>query len=195
MEYAYNILKEHKKNDFQDFYNLGFKAESMYGCCAQCLTIPFIELLAADKSLFQYAGGFCAGYGMVGTYPCGALSGGIMTIAHFFGRSFYDLSGDLEASKQIFRDSSVVVRKFEAKFKKEIGHTLCDKVQNIIFGRSFDFVNRTAIDYPKFVELGAYQDKCTTVVGKASRITAQVIFEEFEEKSKKGIRPSSLRME
>ncbi len=177
MDDLIKILTEHSKNDFQEFYDIGYKAEGKFGCCGQCVTVPFIEILGVDNNIFKYAAGFCAGIGMKANYPCGAYSGGVMLLSSFFGRLYQDLPGDIEAGKNKYRYTCSLVRKFEDKFKKEFGDTLCSNIHLKIFGRTFDLLDSN--DYPVFEQMGAHRDKCTNVVGSAARMVAQVLFEEI----------------
>lgn len=175
----YKILKEHKKNNFQDFYDWGFKAEGTYGCCGQCVLVPFMEILQIDQALFKYASGFCAGFGQVGDYPCGAFTGGTIVLSYCFGRDYSQLSGDLEQSKEIFRNTCRLVREYETRFREKLeSDILCKNVQTQIFGRSFNLLDKVH-DYPLFEAMGAHTDKCTNVVGTAAQIIADLIYDEL----------------
>lgn len=175
----YEILKDHKKNNFQSFYDLGFQAEGTYGCCGQCVIVPFMEILQIDRALFKYASGFCAGFGQVGNYPCGAFTGGTMILSYCFGRDYTQLSGDLEESKNIFRNTCRLVREYEARFQEKLNSgVLCKNVQTQIFGRSFDLLDKEK-DYPLFEAMGAHVDKCTNVVGTAAQVIAGIVYDEL----------------
>ena len=174
----YTILKEHKKNDFQAFYDMGYKVEGEYGCCGQCTIVPFVKLLNIDENLFKYASGFCAGIAHLGEYPCGAFNGGATVISYFFGREISELKGDVETSKDVFRNTCRIVREYEAKFKKMYGGCLCKNVQTKIFGRSYNLLDKEN-DAPEFEKKGAHIDKCTSVVGSADRLLAQIIYDEL----------------
>ena len=176
---AYKILKEQKANDFKRFYDLGHQAESLYGCCGQCVTYPFVKILDADPSLFKYASGFCAGVGHLGQYPCGAFNGGVLVLSYFFGREVAGLANEEnEADRDFFRNTCRLVREYEQRYISVFGDVICRKVQTKIFGRSFNVLDEE--DYAVFEDMGAHKDKCTNVVGTGAKIVAQLIFEELD---------------
>lgn len=179
LERVYRLLKEHEKNDFQAFYDLGFEAEATYGCCGQCSIIPFVRLLDIDQNLFQYASGFCAGFGQMGKYPCGAFSAGALLLSYFFGRDVSQMDEDPQASREIFRNTGRLLRLYEAEFSEAYGGACCADVQTKLFGRTFNLLDMEH-DMPLFEAMGGHTDKCTGVVGRAARILARLICGELE---------------
>ncbi|MGI5848692.1 MAG: C-GCAxxG-C-C family protein [Christensenellales bacterium] len=174
----YQILKDHEKDDFRQFYTSGFQAEGLYGCCGQCTVFPFVQMLKVDSGLFKYASGFCAGEGQMGQYPCGAFNGGILVLSYLFGRDIEQTQSDIDFSKTYFRNTCRLVREFEKRFKTVFDDVLCKNVQHKIFGRSFMMLDSE--DYAVFEQMGGHVDKCTNVVGTSARIIARIIYEELD---------------
>lgn len=180
LERVYGLLKEHEKNDFQAFYDLGYEAEATYGCCGQCTVIAFVRLLGIDENLFRYASGFCAGFGQMGKYPCGAFSAGALLLSYFFGREVSQMDEDPQASREIFRNTGRLLRLYEAEFSEAYGGACCADVQTKLFGRTFNLLDMEH-DMPLFEAMGGHTDKCTGVVGRAARILARLICSELEQ--------------
>ena len=180
LERVYRILKEHEGNGFQAFYDLGYQAEAAYGCCGQCTVIPFLRLLELDEEVFRYASGFCAGFGQMGKYPCGAFSAGALLLSCFFGRDVSQMEEDPQASREIFRNTGRLLRLYEAEFSEAYGGACCADVQMKLFGRTFNLLDMEH-DMPLFEAMGGHTDKCTGVVGRAARILARLICAELEQ--------------
>ena len=178
LERVYHLLKEHRKTDFQAFYDMGFELESTYGCCGQCVVAPFVKLLDLDEDLFKHSSAYCAGIGQHGQFPCGAFNGGAMLISHFFGREIGQMQGDIQTSKDIFRNNCRMVRMYEDAFNARYGGACCKDVQTKLFGRTFNLMDMEH-DAPLFEELGGHRDKCTDVVGTGARTLAGIIYEEL----------------
>jgi len=176
----YEILKELSKDDFQKFYDLGLEYEKAHYGCAQCTIAPFVEVLGIDESVFSSASALAGGIAQKGD-ACGAYVGGVMVIGYLFGRTFEDLEGDHEEAVIKFRYTCEIARRLREKFTDEFDSIKCRGVQCKVFGRSFDIMDKER-DYPEFIAQGAHTTKCPVVVAKASRMLAQVIFDEYEKR-------------
>ncbi len=112
------------------------------------------------------AGGCSTGNGL-----CGGLIGGIMVIGSKIGRERKDFK-DLEGMWKT-RD---IASKLYDKFTKEYGSGNCRAIQTKLFGRSYNLLDPT--DKEAFEKAGGHTDKCTSVVGNASKWTVEILLEQ-----------------
>ena len=113
----------------------------------------------------KIASGFCGGISRTCSI-CGAVSGGILAINIFYGRSSPEESID-----PCFN----AVRKFIASFEKEFGTTSCQQLINCDLGTEEGqayFKNYRMID------------KCYKITGKAAELAVSII-DEYTENIKK----------
>ncbi|MCR4442324.1 MAG: C-GCAxxG-C-C family protein [Peptococcaceae bacterium] len=178
MDKIYNVLKEMSKDNFQKLYDRGFEAEKIYFNCGQCVLVPFVEYLGFDEVLFKAGSGMAAGIGQMGD-ACGAYTGGALLLGVLFGRSYRDLEGDIETGKAKFRNACRLVREFREKFVNEYKGINCREVQTTIFGRSYNLLDMDK-DFPAFEAAGGHTTKCTDVIGKTTRMIAEVMLKELE---------------
>ncbi len=178
----YDILKGLKRDNYQKLYDLGHSYERTHYGCAQCTIGPFVEVLGVSEDLFSASSALAAGIAQKGD-ACGAYVGGVMIIGYLFGRTFQDLQGDHDEAVEKFRYNCEIARRLREKFIDEFGSINCRNVQCKVFGRSFDITDREK-DYPEFIAQGAHTTKCPDVVGKACRMIAQVLLEEYENRFK-----------
>ena len=104
---------------------------------------------------------------------CGAVIGSLMAFGLIYGRRENELH-DWDK----YRDSLIPSGKFCELFEKEFGSTMCHDIQKGKFGRCFHLTNPKELK--EFQEAGA-TEKCSGVVRKAVRITAEIILEKEEE--------------
>ena len=122
------------------------------------------------------ASAFGGGIGRMGSV-CGALLGGAMALSLLYGRSYEEMRKGYDSSQQKSGDKLAILTKgLGDKFKEEYGSFVCDDIEKKIFGRSFDKWNPA--DRKRKEEMGGHGDKCPSVVGKASRWTAELILDE-----------------
>jgi hypothetical protein len=182
-------LEEMNRDNFQKFYDRANEAEVVFFNCGQCIFVPFIEYLGFDPLFFKAGSGLAGGIGMKGD-ACGAYNGGAILIGSLIGRTYDDLNGDLEAGKNKYRESCLLVQKFRDEFVSVYGGTNCKEVQTCVFGRSYDLTD-TKTDYPAFCAAGAHTaEKCPAVIGNAARIVARIMYEDLKEKQKQAASPS-----
>ncbi|NIS82902.1 MAG: hypothetical protein GTO14_22485 [Anaerolineales bacterium] len=102
-------MDEHVANRSRDLFNSGF-------WCAESVLLAVSEHMGIDSDLIpKIATGFCSGMARTGG-QCGALSGAIMSVSLFTGRSSPEASVDPTYSK---------VRRIRHDFKEKFGATDC----------------------------------------------------------------------
>ena len=108
---------------------------------------------------------------------CGAISGGLVALASYFGRN--NLL-DFVANARSYAQS----RKLIYLFRKEIGTTKCwDIHRDVVFGRCYDLADSKQ-DYPAFVRDKGFE-KCALLSGISARLAAQIIIEDIEKEKTK----------
>jgi C_GCAxxG_C_C family probable redox protein len=159
----------------------GFKYGKEYHCCSQCVLLATQEAFdLPGEDALKAATGFAGGIGRTGSV-CGALSGGVMAFGLLYGRDHESMTHpDPDVRKErreaIENKLGMLVKRLRERFEKEYGSMLCDDIEVKLFGRSFDKWNPE--DRKEKVRLGAYGDKCPSVVSKTARWVAEMILEE-----------------
>lgn len=149
-------------------YEIAFDYESKYGNCPQCViaAIGDVFSLNLDK-LFKAAHGLAGGLGLSGCGTCGALSGGVMVLTHFFGRERENFG------KGRYLKSYQTARTLYDKFIDEFGGCTCREVQKKLFGRSFNLWDEE--DFKRFKEAGGHKDNCPSVTGMVAKWVAEIL--------------------
>jgi C_GCAxxG_C_C family probable redox protein len=143
------------------------------------LVIEELFDLKADDAL-KAATAFGGGIGRLGA-ACGALLGGAMAFSLLYGRSIEEMRQGHQSGKGKAEDkAALLTKKLAEKFEKEYNSHVCNDIEKKLFGRSFDKWNPD--ERKKKEEMGAYKDKCPSVVGKAARWVAELILDEREGK-------------
>lgn len=141
------------------------------------LVIEELFDLKADDAL-KAATAFGGGIGRMGSV-CGALLGGAMALGLLYGRSIEEMRKGHQSGKGKTEEKlALLTKKLAEKFEKEYNSQLCNDIEKRLFGRSFDKWNPA--ERKKKEEMGAYTDKCPSVVGKAARWVAELILDERE---------------
>ena len=96
---------------------------------------------------------------------CGAITGALMAMGLIYGRDRLD---DWDK----YRSSLIPTNKFCKQFEKELGSSLCSKIQEHAFGKSFNLMNPKELK--EFQKAGA-TNRCSAVVRKATHIAAEII--------------------
>ena len=166
-------MEETKKELLQKAYDLGFEYEKTYRGCSQCAIAAIHETLnIRDDSVFKAGTGLAAGGGLTGIGVCGGYVGGVMVISQLLGR---ERSNFADPEKVRFK-SFALARKFLEQYIQEFGSIICRDIQTHRFGRPYYIADMD--DFEKFEEAGGHVDKCTDVVGKASRMAVKFILDE-----------------
>jgi hypothetical protein len=153
-------------------YSLGFEYERVYRGCSQAALGAIYDVLnMKDDGIFKASTGFAGGGGLCGVSVCGGYAAGVLAISQLMGRersNFKDPEG-------IRFENFKLVREFTQKYLEDLGSIICRDIQIMKFGRPYYIADKDEFD--KFEEAGGHRDKCTDVVGRATRISVQFILE------------------
>ena len=165
--------QEQRKRDLlARAYELGFDYEARFRGCAQCVIAAVQDTLEIrEDQVFKAASGLAGGGALTGTGACGGYVGGVMVLSQLRGR---ERSGFDDPEGIRFKTFDLAKRLAD-RFIEEFGGTICRDVQTRVFGRSFDL--RDPEDFRRFEEAGGHDHKCPDVVGKAARMTVEIILE------------------
>jgi len=152
---------------------LGFEYEKVYKGCSQCSLAAIHDTLGIrNDHVFKAATGLAAGGGLTGIGPCGSYIGGMLAISQLCGRERNNFSDPERIRFKCFTLS----RKFTQKFIEEFGTIICRDLQIRLFGRPYYIADPA--EFEKFEAAGGHTDKCTGVVGRASRLAVEFLLEE-----------------
>lgn len=170
--------EDKKKIDLmKSAYEEGFRNESLYGGCSQCVMKSFytVTKIEDEKSLhlFKAASSLAGGVAGCNDGTCGALIGAGMIIGSLLGRKLESLEDKEDPS---YDRSNDVFRKIRENFVETYNSTLCNHVHSCIFGRKFNFRNQK--DFEDFENAGAHVDKCCCVVGMTSAWLCEALYNE-----------------
>jgi C_GCAxxG_C_C family probable redox protein len=157
-------------------YQLGFEYERDYTGCAQCvfaaLTDTFGKRDAETDAIFQSLTALAGGGAGQGDGSCGGYVGGAAFIGHLLGRS----RDNFADPDRIRNKTTKMLDKLHEKLVDEYGTVVCHQIHRKIYGRPFWF--KDPEEMIKFEEAGAHETGCTSVVGNATRWTAEIVIEE-----------------
>jgi C_GCAxxG_C_C family probable redox protein len=153
-------------------YRLGYQYEKDYRGCSQCALAAIYDTLHInDDGVFKAATGFAGGGGLTGISVCGGYAAGVMAISQLLGRERIDFSDPDGIRFKTFK----MVREFTNDYIEELGSIICRDIQTRIFGRPYYIADPD--DFAKFEAAGGHQDKCTDVVGRATRVAVKFILD------------------
>jgi C_GCAxxG_C_C family probable redox protein len=161
-------------------YELGFNFEKNSFSCSQSTVAAIHELLEIDDVVVRVATSLSGGTAEQFSGTCGALSGGLIALAYFFGRPVEKLS----YQERIQDNVDALFATFPApqlladKFVKQYGTILCPHIHRQLFGRTWWLLDPDELE--KFEKAGGHSapDKCSHVVGAAARWTMEIMFDE-----------------
>jgi C_GCAxxG_C_C family probable redox protein len=151
-------------------YSRGFELEQRYYGCAQCVVASIQDFFPLNDALFKAATSFSGGLASTIEGPCGALSGGIIVLGYYFGRSRDDFADITQ-----LRRPGPLVRGYWDKFVESYGGYTCRDIQNYLFGKAYHFLDND--EYQEYEEQGGHRDKCPAVVGQAGSWLAEILLE------------------
>lgn len=169
----------HKEELMEKAYQLGFAAERDVRGCAQCTIAAVMDTLGIQNDIvYKSASGLAGGAGECTDGNCGGVSGGIISMSMFFGRTREE-----EATKQGRKDKYVSFRMAAAlhdKFMEKYGTSICAGIHKKIYGRAFDL--RDDDQKQMFRDAGAHEreDGCCAVVGDGAKWAVELILDEIE---------------
>jgi len=160
-------------------YELGFNFEKNNYSCSQSTVAAIHELLDVDDVVVKVATSLSGGTAEQFSGTCGALSGGVVVLAYFFGRPVDKLSP--QERKQTNVDalfaSFPAPQSLADRFWKEYGTILCPHIQRQLFGRTWWLLDPDDLD--KFEKAGGHSDpdKCCHIVGTAARWVMEILLD------------------
>lgn len=154
----------------QAVYNRGYELEQRYYGCAQCVVASIQDYFPLNDALFKAATSFSGGFASTIEGPCGALSGGIMVLSYYFGRSRDDYADIAQ-----LRRPGPLVRAYWDKFENKFGGYTCRDIQTYLFGKAYHFLDSD--EYQEYEERGGHRDKCPAVVGQAGAWLAEILLD------------------
>jgi len=165
------VNNNQKQKILEEAYAKGFKYEKNMHGCAQSAILAVKNFFVIDDIVFKSANSLSGGISEGSKGSCGAFLAGAIIFSYFFGRDI--TSTDLSGSN--FRDKNLtnkLRKKFHDKYKAEI----CSEIQKNIFGCSFNMLTKEG--KKKMNKAGAHKDKCTSVVGNASKWIVEILIDE-----------------
>lgn len=151
-------------------YRRGYELEQRYYGCAQCVVASIQDYFPLNDALFKAATSFSGGFASTIEGPCGALSGGIMVLSYYFGRSRDDY-----ADISQLRRPGPLVRAYWNRFTESYGGYTCKDIQNHLFGKAYHFLDNE--EYQEYEEKGGHREKCPTVVGQSGVWLAEILLD------------------
>jgi C_GCAxxG_C_C family probable redox protein len=150
------------------------------GGCAQSAVAGIFEALGVkDEGIFKAATGMADGVGLTGDGHCGSISGGVMAIGYFFGRSTED-SGNIMKQIRACR----LAKKLHDEFVEKYGTCRCADLQNKLVGRFYNLYDPQDMEAAMAANM---PETCSTLVGEAARMAVRIILEEKERKAVKAV--------
>jgi len=162
-------------------YQSGFQGEHDFRGCAQCTIAAVQDALSIQNDfIYKAASGLAGGAGECIDGNCGGVSGGIIAMSTFFGRTREE-----QGTAKGREDKYVSFRMAAAlhdKFMEKYGTVICGEIHKKIYGRSFDL--RDEEQKQAFRDAGAHEreDGCCAVVGDGARWAAELILDEIEDR-------------
>ncbi|MDW7728395.1 MAG: C-GCAxxG-C-C family protein [Bacillota bacterium] len=153
-----------------DIYKRAYELEQRYYGCAQCLVASIQDFFPVNNSLFKASTSFSGGFASTIEGPCGALTGGIMILSYYFGRSREDF-----ADIGMLRRPGPLVRIYWDRFHDTYGGDTCRHVQMHLFGNAYRFLEND--EYVAYEEAGGHSDKCPDVVAKGAVWLAEMLLD------------------
>jgi C_GCAxxG_C_C family probable redox protein len=161
-------------------YQLGADYEGYSGSCSQCTVAALRDVLGFEDIIVKIATSSCGGQAVKSVGTCGAVIGGTIVLDYYFGRNASNVSNkeSIPLGKGEMANAMVIAGLLCDKYNKEYGSILCPRIQETIFGRSFNLSSPE--DWQEFEKAGAHDDpsKCMSVVGNAARWTLEILLDE-----------------
>ncbi len=177
---ALGVNMPSQKDILEDVYHRAFQYEASLGSCPQCVLAALKETLnIGDDTVFKASQGLSGGTALSSKGTCGALAGGMIAISSLVGRTYQEFT-EGQKKRLVFK----YTRQLYDRFVGEYGSPLCCGVQEKIFGRSYDLLDKQ--EYAAFEKAGAHVDKCTSVSGNAAKWTAEIILNELQREKRDG---------
>lgn len=166
-------MKKDKNEIMETAFTKAKQYEMKSGGCSQCTLSGIFDALGVQNDdIFKAATGLVDGVGLTGDGHCGALSGGVLAISYFFGRTKEEFGDMMKLVK-----ANLLSKKLHDRFVKKYGMCRCADLQKSFFGR---FYNLYDPDEMKAAMEAGMLDTCSTLVGEVAKMTTEIILEAQE---------------
>jgi len=154
-------------NLLEEVFELALQYDMDYFGWSQSVLAALQEKLGiGNKEVFKSASALAGGVARQGE-TCGALLGSIMAIGVEVGREKLE-------DKEQYQKAMEPAMEMYGKFKKQVGHTLCQEIHRIRFGRVYRMYIPEERD--AFHNMGGHSRKgCPEVCGIAAKIASEII--------------------
>ena len=151
--------------------------DSEYSGCSQSVLGALQEVFSiGNEESFRAASVLAGGIARRGE-TCGAIIGALLALGLVCGRERIE---DTEAYRAAMEPAGAIYDRFKEELKKQFGfkdevkNTLCHRIQEMIYGRSFDLTNQE--EYLAFIDAGGHSNTgCPKVCGIAAQVGAEEI--------------------
>lgn len=152
-------------------FELGFKYESEFHGCGQCVVAAACEALDIfDSQVFNAATGFCAGVGLNIDNTCSAFGGGVLVLGMIYARKRENFGGDRDNKYYNYE----LTQKLQERFDKEYGSTMCRRIHEKLYGRGYDM--RLKEEREAFEAIGGHGEHgCSRVVANAAQWVVEIL--------------------
>jgi len=160
-------------------YELGANYEKYTGGCSQAPVAALYQILGFDDLVVKVSTSLCGGSALQFVGTCGALSGGIMVLDYYFGRTIEYLSAEetIQANSDRLSVALETPKLLAAKFVKEYGTIICTHLQLKLFGRIFYNADPDELD--KYLKAGGHSDptKCIGITGNVAKWVLEILLD------------------
>jgi C_GCAxxG_C_C family probable redox protein len=139
--------------------------------CGQSAVAGLLDALEIDSDdVFKAASGVADGIGLTGDGSCGALTGSSMVIGLVLGRERKDHQDMMKPMQ-----SYLLCKELHGDFIRQYGSCRCHDIQEKLMGRTYDLLDPEQLEQ---AFKGGMLEHCSRVVGRAARLTAEMILRE-----------------
>ena len=139
--------------------------------CGQSAVAGLLDALEIDSDdVFKAASGVADGIGLTGDGSCGALTGSSMVIGLVLGRERKDHRDMMKPMP-----SYLLCKELHGDFIRQYGSCRCHDIQEKLMGRTYDLLDPEQLEQ---AFKGGMLEHCSRVVGRAARLTAEMILRE-----------------
>jgi C_GCAxxG_C_C family probable redox protein len=169
-----------KEKAMEKAFRTAYEGEANRTNCAQETFHAITSVLGIkNPQLFKSLSALEAGGAITTEGSCGAFSGGLVAISHFFGRDY-----DKWQEGKPYIKSSVLGQKLYKKFKEEYDTVICREIHKKKYGRTFNLMDRENLgidmdELKEFEAMGAHENMCTTVAGLSAMWVIDILWDEL----------------
>ena len=161
------------KKTFDEVYKKCFEFEKKHKGCSQALIAGLQSYMRIDSSVFKGVTALAGGIGLTGSGPCGGFTSGAVVISLVYGRDSQHINDMGRMMK-----SAAQVRKLEQKYIRQYGSVICNDIQKVIYGRSYNFFDSN--DLKELEKMAITKAGCAEVVATASKWVLDILLEKEE---------------